>query len=75
MNLTVIIPVYNEADHINEILKRVQSTKLAKEIIVVDDGSKDGTREAPVTCCASRHALGLMPNSDRNQRLNELGEA
>ena len=45
MNLTVIIPVYNEADHINEILKRVQATKLAKEIIVVDDGSKDGTRD------------------------------
>lgn len=45
MNLTVIIPVYNEADHISEILKRVQSTKLAKEIIIVDDGSKDGTRD------------------------------
>jgi glycosyltransferase involved in cell wall biosynthesis len=45
MNLTVVIPVYNEAEHIREILKRVQSTKLAKEIIVVDDGSKDGTRD------------------------------
>lgn len=45
MNLTVIIPVYNEAGNIREILKRVQATKLPKEIIVVDDGSKDGTRE------------------------------
>ena len=45
MNLSVVIPVYNEAEHIREILKRVQSTKLAKEIIVVDDGSKDGTRD------------------------------
>jgi glycosyltransferase involved in cell wall biosynthesis len=45
MNLSVVIPVYNEAEHIGEILKRVQSTKLAKEIIVVDDGSKDGTRD------------------------------
>ncbi len=43
--LSVIIPVYNEAESIQEILKRVQHTKLAKEIIVVDDGSKDGTRD------------------------------
>ena len=45
MNLSVVIPVYNEVENIGEILKRVQSTKLAKEIIVVDDGSKDGTRD------------------------------
>jgi len=45
MNLSVIIPVYNEVDNIQEILKRVQATKLAAEIVVVDDGSKDGTRD------------------------------
>jgi glycosyltransferase involved in cell wall biosynthesis len=45
MNLSVIIPVYNEVENIQEILKRVKSTKLAWEIIVVDDGSKDGTRD------------------------------
>lgn len=46
MNLSVVIPVYNEVEHVGEILKRVQSTRLANEIIVVDDGSKDGTRAA-----------------------------
>ena len=45
MNLSVVIPVYNEAENIGEILKRVQSTNLAREIVIVDDGSKDGTRE------------------------------
>ena len=45
MNLSVVIPVYNEVENIGEILKRVQSTKLAKEIVVVDDGSQDGTRD------------------------------
>ena len=44
MNLSVIIPVYNEVDNIREILKRVQAQKLANEIIVIDDGSADGTR-------------------------------
>ena len=46
MNLSVVIPVYNEVENIGEIIKRVQSTKLAQEIIIVDDGSKDGTRDA-----------------------------
>jgi glycosyltransferase involved in cell wall biosynthesis len=46
MKLSVIIPVFNEAENIREILKRVQATKLASEIIVVDDGSRDGTRDA-----------------------------
>ncbi|MCC6298633.1 MAG: glycosyltransferase family 2 protein [Anaerolineales bacterium] len=44
MNLSVIIPVYNEVNNIREILTRVQRTKLAQEIVVVDDGSTDGTR-------------------------------
>jgi len=45
MNLSVIIPVYNEVQNINTIIKRVQDTKLATEIVIVDDGSTDGTRE------------------------------
>ena len=45
MNLSVIIPVYNEVKNIEEILKRVQATKLVTEIVVVDDGSQDGTRD------------------------------
>ncbi len=44
MKLSVIIPVYNEVESIKVILKRVHDTKLAKEIIVVDDGSRDGTQ-------------------------------
>ncbi len=44
MKLSVVIPVYNEADHIREILKRVRATGLASDIVVVDDCSQDGTR-------------------------------
>ena len=45
MRLSVVIPVYNERATIEEILRRVAAVNLDKEIIVVDDGSTDGTRE------------------------------
>jgi len=45
MELSVIIPVYNEADNIKRILSAVENVKINKEIIVVDDFSTDGTRE------------------------------
>ncbi len=45
MKLSVIIPIYNEAKTIQEILRRVEATGLVDEIVVVDDGSVDGSRE------------------------------
>jgi glycosyltransferase involved in cell wall biosynthesis len=45
MNLSVIIPVYNEVKNIETIIKRVQAQKTVKEILVIDDGSTDGTRD------------------------------
>ncbi|MDI6768322.1 MAG: glycosyltransferase family 2 protein [Anaerolineales bacterium] len=44
MKLSVIIPVFNEVGSIREIVRRVQKTRLPNEIIIVDDGSTDGTR-------------------------------
>jgi glycosyltransferase involved in cell wall biosynthesis len=43
MKLSVIIPVYNEAGTILEIIQRVKEAPFEKEIIVVDDSSTDGT--------------------------------
>ena len=43
--LSVVIPVYNERNTIEEILERGVQVNIEKEIIVVDGGSTDGTRE------------------------------
>lgn len=43
--LSVVIPVYNEENTILQVLDRVASLPFVWEVIVVDDGSKDGTRD------------------------------
>ena len=47
MKLSIVIPIYNEKNTIEEIIHRVLNVEigLEKEIIVVDDCSQDGTRE------------------------------
>ena len=45
MKLSVVIPVYNEVGTIQEIVARVKSVPIDTEIILVDDCSRDGTRE------------------------------
>ena len=43
--LSVLMPVYNESATIDEILRRVIAAPYRKQVIVVDDGSRDGTRD------------------------------
>jgi len=45
MKISVLVPVYNEAQTILTLLKKVQETGMADEVIVIDDGSSDGTQE------------------------------
>jgi len=43
--VSVIIPVYNEEAHLEELLRAVYAVAVKKEVIIVDDGSTDGTRQ------------------------------
>jgi glycosyltransferase involved in cell wall biosynthesis len=65
MKLSVIIPVYNEVESIETILTRVYDTKLTHEIIVVDDGSKDGTRDKLKTLDGKKNVRVIL--HEKNQ--------
>lgn len=52
--LSIIIPAYNEAPTIREILRRVMAVSfpLESEVVIVDDHSQDGTREITESMCS-----------------------
>jgi glycosyltransferase involved in cell wall biosynthesis len=45
LKLSVVIPCYNEVNNVEQVLDDVRAVGLAHEIIIVDDGSTDGTRD------------------------------
>ena len=65
LTLSVVIPVYNEAATIATLLARVQAVPFEKEIILVDDGSTDGTWDV-VQACADVPNITLVRRA-RNQ--------
>jgi dolichol-phosphate mannosyltransferase len=43
IKLTIIIPVYNEIKTIEKLIKKILKINIKKQLIIVDDGSSDGT--------------------------------
>jgi len=63
--LSVVMPVYNERSTIDEIIRRVLAVPLRIQLVVVDDGSTDGTRDTLATLQAE---LGFqLVLQERNQ--------
>lgn len=56
LRLSVVIPCYNEAKTIEKVVARVRAVGLADEIVIVDDGSTDGTREILTAMEAEGHS-------------------
>ena len=44
MKLSIVIPVYNEERHVLDVLRRVAAVPVEKELVIVNDASRDGTR-------------------------------
>ena len=66
VRLSVVVPVFNEEGTIGEVVARVQATDFAKEIIIVDDGSTDGTAER-VRALAAEHENVRALYHERNR--------
>ena len=74
MKLSVIIPVFNEIGTIGRLLELVQASPVEKEIIVVNDGSTDGTREfldAHVNGGRRFRVVHLRENSGKGSAIRE----
>jgi glycosyltransferase involved in cell wall biosynthesis len=63
VRLSVLIPVYNEERTLEEVVRRVRKVSIPKEIILVDDGSKDRSREI---------LTGLQEASEPADPLNQI---
>ena len=57
--LSVVMPVYNERETIEEIIARVLAVPVRTELIIVDDGSTDGTRDL-LTALQLKHQFKLV---------------
>ena len=64
--LSIVIPVYNEERWIREVVRRVQAIRIPKEIIIVEDCSKDNTR-AILKELAAEHDNVLVFYQPHNQ--------
>lgn len=67
MKISVIIPAYNEINTIQEILKRVEAIGIADEIVVIDDGSTDGTRDVLCNLPSDGHVRVVLHSHNQGK--------
>ena len=67
MKVSFLIPVYNEARTIAELIERVDALALDKELVVVDDGSNDGSAEILDALAAGRDDLRVIHQANRGK--------
>lgn len=61
MKLSIVIPVYNEKDTVLELLKKVEEVpNIEKEVILIDDASKDGSTDILKKLAAERPDLKIL---------------
>ena len=73
--LSVVMPCYNERDTIEEIIRRVLAVPMRTELIVVDDGSKDGTRDILAAAGGGAEVQADLPAAERRAKGRRCGAA
>jgi len=63
--ISIIIPVFNESKTVAAVIKRINDLQVSKEIIVVDDGSTDGSREI-IAALEKQYTFSLITNTSNN---------
>jgi glycosyltransferase involved in cell wall biosynthesis len=71
VKLSLVIPVYNEAPTLKTLVERVVAVDLDKELVLVDDGSTDGSREL-LGDLAARGLPAWLPNPSAARGRNEV---
>ena len=66
-SFSVVIPCYNEVNTVKDIVKRVLDVDIVDEVIIVDDGSTDGTRDILAEIEAQCHSNVKIFYHERNQ--------
>jgi len=67
MRVTFLIPVYNEARTIAELVERVSALPFAKELIIIDDGSTDGTSDILAGLATGRDDIRVIRQTNQGK--------
>lgn len=67
ITVSLIVPVYNEAATIRELLARVEDLPFAKKLVIVDDGSTDGTSEILAELAPSHPHWHVITQANRGK--------
>jgi glycosyltransferase involved in cell wall biosynthesis len=65
--VTIVIPAYNEKETLEALVRRVEAVPLSKEIVIVDDGSTDGTRDIAVRLAAEGRVRAIFATRNRGK--------
>ena len=65
--LTAIVPLFNERATVSELCRRLAQVRLVRQVILVDDGSTDGTREQVLDLCARHGFQSVLHRHNRGK--------